>query len=975
MRLFFKTLNIIILAIIFFSGILLPHSICFSQLGTASTANWKYPDGNVNGTRYVSTRSDFQYADSLVIKWTTGDISGDVKPLIGNIVNNSSIRQGFSAPNEIVAVMGDRIVIIDGLGKLIANTKIPSQIVGVNDISCLLDTISTGSGTTQLLGLSTREVQTPDSTAHAYLAGYDHTTGKVKILKSLAIDLKDYDPNIFASIRPVYGKKSGGDFLVYADVNMSQPEADDPFPIAPPFYRGFAMFNIGDFEDVYPLPDNYDDINSRVTLGPEIPLIQPSIREAGGEVDVLMPMYPTPSLDVQVQNFVTFETAADTPYLIGFDISSPDVQEGVFFDVSPFMDNRPRVKPYYIDITDNNTGENSFILLAEEYSGIEGSDGTARLHLHETDFGDPLTGPPGDLIEPPLTGGQNHYWQVAVGNLDGNSINEWLPYFPNNTGKELIVTQSSEKFAVASSKLMVLKYNSGPGIEKPTGANEFLFPFDTICTERINGWVAAVNDIDGDGDNKDEILLVDGTRLMILRMRDYEDVDFRIGRPFDTVAVYTFKQQTISQVAVSDLEGDGKNDIIVTTFDSTYVLGTLIDDTIELLTLNQSDPIQEYCAGDTLSINWRNVIKGQQDVTVKFVPYINGSLNRDSTFILDSGISNIEDTISYKYPIGSELYSRTGKIRIESSARPEFIFDESELIRINPPVVDYVSPGMTTFYIGEEFNLEGNVSCIDSIVVEYFDAIDSVWTYLGSAPVFDDYYEFIGEFPCMDIFRCDTFDLVEYIDVRIIGVKAGISDTSVAIPIDVEPARFPVSIVTNDNADPTKYLTWDSDNFTYEIDSVYIGASYDDGETFRTIDIVEAASDAYNWYVPLDQPAPAILRICGLGSCMRSDTLLKDYRPRFINMIAPNPFRPPLEEANIIYKVPEATDVNIYVLDQNNAIAIELVKNAFRQANTAYTEIWDGYLDNGTFAANGLYYVVIELSNGDREVQPLFLRK
>lgn len=975
MSVLIKYFSVRIITTFLFVAVLFLPLETFSQLGTASTANWQYPDGDLNGTKYVGTSSNFQYLDSLVVKWSTGEISGDIKPLIGNIVNNNSIRQGFLAPNEITAVMGDHIVIIDGLGRLVTKTRIPSQIIGINEISTLLDTISLNSGTTKLLGLATREVETPDSIAHAYIAGYNHTSQKVEILKSLAIDLKDYTPNVFASIRPVFGKKSGDDFLVYANINMSQPEADDPFPVAPPFYRGLAMFNIGNFEDLYPLPDNFDDINSRVTLGPEIPLIPPSINANSGDIDILMPLYPSPDLDVQVQNFVTFETAADTPYLLGFDLSTSDVREGVYFDVSPFMEQRPRIKPYFIDITDNNTNEETFILLAEEYSGIDGSQGTSRLHLHETDFGDPLTGPPGDMIEPPLTGGQNHYWSVAVGNLDGNSDNEWLPYYPNNRGKELIVTQSSRDFAVASSRLYVLRYNSGPGVEKPTGANEFLYPLDTICTQRVNGWIAAVNDLDGDGDNKDEIILVDGTNVRILRMRDYNDIQFRLGRPFDTVAVYSFREQTISNVAIADLEGDGKNDIIVSTFDSTYALGTLIDDTIEMLSLLEDDPLQEFCAGDTINLEWRNIIRAQQKVNIKFIPYNNGNPVSGSEISLAEGVNNDADTIFYNFTPDEILYNMTGKIRVESSARPDFIFDETELIRINPPLV-YNNPLLQEpYYIGEEFRVSGDVSCIDSIYFEYYHPADSTWNYLGSGVVDNEQYEFIGELPCLNIFRCDSIDTHQFLDLRSIGTKTIVSDTSDVFSIDIEPAKFKFHMELNETADPTKYISWDTTDIRFFIDTLVIAASGDGGVSFRLIDIVDINDQSYQWNVPLDMPSPVILRLCGAGTCVRSDTLLKDYRPKFINMIAPNPFQPPFQEAEIVYKVPEVTNVNMYIIDQNNAIVKEILNNATRYPEIAYTEKWDGFLNNGVYAANGLYYVVIELSNGNREVNPIFLRK
>ena len=395
--------------------IILPLYIS-AQVNVSSQANWNYPDGNVAATKYVEVNSNPQKLDSLSVKWSTGLISGDVKPLIGNIVDNPPLRQNFQAPNEIAAVMGDRIVVIDGLGKVSANHKFPSEVIGINELSCLIDTLGQVSGRTKLLGFATREMQYPDSIARAYIGGFDHKNGEIKIYKKLAVDMSDFDPNVFASIRPVFGKKTNGQTFVFATVNTSQPDSDDPFPVTAPFFRGVTLFNTGTFSDVYPLPDNFDEIDSRVTLGPEVPLQQPSINKELSSMYV--PLYPSPDLNINVQNFITFETAADLPYLIGFDISGANVSEGIFQDISAFMDERPLVKPYYLDIVDNNTGERGFILLAEQYSGIDGSEGTARLHLYDKEFGDPVTAPPGDLIEPPFSGEEDHHWSVAVGNLE-----------------------------------------------------------------------------------------------------------------------------------------------------------------------------------------------------------------------------------------------------------------------------------------------------------------------------------------------------------------------------------------------------------------------------------------------------------------------------------------------------------------------------------------------------------------------------
>src|SRR5690606_3583658 len=102
-------------------------------------------------------------------KWITPHIAGDVQPLIGNIVANNKIFPNMPfAPNEMAAVVGDRIVIIDGSGKVLVNEKLSEELYGVINISALLDTSFVGtdfpfSSPTVVLGMETIEAERKDS--------------------------------------------------------------------------------------------------------------------------------------------------------------------------------------------------------------------------------------------------------------------------------------------------------------------------------------------------------------------------------------------------------------------------------------------------------------------------------------------------------------------------------------------------------------------------------------------------------------------------------------------------------------------------------------------------------------------------------------------------------------------------------------------------------------------------------------------
>lgn len=960
----------------------------FAQTNLSSPANWLYPEGNPQATRYVEFPSSPQSIDSFAVKWSTPYISGDVKLLIGNLVNNPRIFSDLPyAPNEITAYVADTLYIIDGLGKVISRTGLSRNAIGVKGASVLFDTsassITNGQNTSMVIGLETMEYQPPDSIAHAYIAGYNLALDSVLVLNRLAIDLRPFAPNTYASIKPVLGRRADDDMLIYATVNTSQPiipgNYDPDFDPAP-YFRGFAQFNTGEIFSSFPLPDVGDDRDSRVTVGPEVSFAQPSYMQTDlGESILLLPTYSTPSLgDQDIYNFVTSATSAARPYIIGLNLTDPFVFEQFPpQDYSAIVEEnaRPQMRSYFVDIQDDFSGNRGFILVAEEYSGIEGSTGTASLHLHDLD-GFQITNPL-SLSVPPFKGGQNHFWSVAVGNIDGNDDNSWEPFFPNNPGNEIIVTQSSREFVVAGSKLFALRYNSGAAIEKPTGSNEFLFELDTIFSVKINGWVAAVNDLDGAPNGKDEIVLVDGSKLLILSLKDYFNQDFRFGTPLDTLYMHDFNKQTISNVAISDLEGDGRNDVIVTTFDSTYVLGNIIPNTLDMLYPRQDNAItREYCAGDTMQVIWVNRVSGEDLVNIYFRPFESGILRPDLDTLIFAGFPNKADTSRFEYMIDEFVIGRTGQIIVRGDNSPNSIWDSTTTMTFHAPNLEADSFDDLLHYLGSEIKASGNSFCVDSIRLEYM-LLDSTWNTLIVEPVMTDgTFNFSSTLPCLDgFFECFEKDSSQVLNVRLIGEKSIFSDTSDISLINIAPAPFPVKWDEPESADPDLTFYWESMDLPEICDSINILISIDDRESFSYLATVQSLDEMFKWQIPLNLPDSLTMRFCCGNSCIRTDTTIYGYKPNYINVVAPNPFRPPLEEVEIVYYVPRDLNVTIRILDQANRIVTTLVKDSPRMTNLSYTESWNGRLDNGDLAANGMYYIVMELSDGARQVHPLFIRK
>lgn len=971
-----------ILAIAVF-GLLLFSDYSYSQIFQASPANWLFPEGNAESTKHVERRSLKQSFDSITVKWSTSHISGDVRPLIGNIINNPKILDAFPfAPNEIVAVIGDSLVLIGGDGKIYKKTWLPPYIKG---ISCLFDSlnaqVTSDTRFPVVLGLETIEHHRQDSLVNAYIAAFDQFSDTISVITRLALDLRPYNPNIFASIRPIYGRNQDNTMQIYATVNIASPYAPEPFPVLPPYLRGLCQFNTNPLK-YFPLPDVGDNIMNRVNVGPEVAFTQPSISALpDGRTIALLPSYHTPNLNVQIETFVngqSIQTSGDRPWLMGFDISSFLISEYVFTtDLSTIIpeNSRPVFKPYFVKITDGNgLAQSPMILLTESYKGIESSSGQSMLHLYDV-FGDPVT-MPGNPANPSFPGGRDYVWSVAVGDVDGSPVNEWGELYPNNPGNEIIVSLSSREFDIANSRILIMRYNSGSPQKKPSPPDSYLFPFDTIASQRINGWVAAVNDLDGADDLKDEILVVDGSKLMALRLRNYNDYLFRIGRIFDTVWVRNFPNQTISSVAIADLEGDGRNDIIVTTFDSLYVFGSLIQNIIQVTEpVAYNDPPLDVCAGDTVEIKWQNKMRGVDRVNIWFQPYFNGFPTGEKIYIRRNLLNNKENVV-YKYPADTLVIGRQGRFIVESSFAPDMNFDTTSFLRFEIPSVslNYI-PDTTKFRMGTEFIVTGRGACVDSLSLEYsLDRQSWIkWTATKIKP--DGTFEARVEIPCLEIFPCSfrTGDSVVF--VQALSHRSIYVDTIAVIPVRLLPAWLDFKLEPNERACPARKISWNAKDIKFKCDNIDLSFSIDGGRNFSLIEQVPASAESFIWDIPFGLPDNIILRLCCENSCIISDTLITDIQPKYVNIIAPNPFKPLYEEMEVVYVVPGETNVTIKIYDQSNRLVSEIVSNQSRSKGLVYCDRWNGLRSDGSPAANGMYYLSLEFSDGSREIHPVFIRK
>ncbi|MFN3781973.1 MAG: hypothetical protein ACK4SO_07335, partial [Candidatus Kapaibacteriota bacterium] len=89
-----------------------------AQQYPTSPSVWLFPEGNPQATRHQPIPSSEQDIKKFIVKWRNKSIAGNVQILVGNIIpDTSKIEETFPyAPNEIIAAIGGKLVVIDGKG-------------------------------------------------------------------------------------------------------------------------------------------------------------------------------------------------------------------------------------------------------------------------------------------------------------------------------------------------------------------------------------------------------------------------------------------------------------------------------------------------------------------------------------------------------------------------------------------------------------------------------------------------------------------------------------------------------------------------------------------------------------------------------------------------------------------------------------------------------------------------------------------
>ncbi|HYF01729.1 MAG TPA: hypothetical protein VEC36_00005, partial [Patescibacteria group bacterium] len=863
---------------------------------------------------------------------------------------------------------------------LLAQTPAPNY---AQSISALFDTTGASpflnSNLPAVLGLESIEFQNlQDTSALAYIMGFDHRNDTVALVGRLIADLRSYKPNYFAGLRPIFGINTGADTRIFAIANMSRPQRDttDLLQVAN-FFRGLTQFNLSAATPNILYRNISDNPATRFQVTPQILPEQPSMTQlSGGRVGLLLPIFPDITLKDSLTNSQGISTQADIPYLINTELQGTQISTGfqprnLSYFLKDTTNSRPQIRPYYVQLDNSQGSEQPYIVIAEEYTARDSSRGVARLHLFKAD-GTLITSPD-SIANLPFKGGRNHLWQIAQGNLDGTVVNENLPFYPNNTGREIIATQTSREFAFAASRLFVLRYREGTRTPKPFPTGTFLQPLDTICSFKINGYIAAVNDFDGAPDGKDEIFIVNGSELTVLKMRDYSNTRFLLGEPFETVFTHDFGNENITALQIADLEGDGFNDLIITTSRQLYVFGKFIPNSLRVLDpIIQQTPFQSYCAGDSLMITFTNITAIQSGASIYFQEYLANSPS-GARVLLDSTFKSTTDTSRYTLIPDARIFGKSGRFIVEENRFKNS--DSTAILQFAQPALTITQSPLQTATVGDVLTIDGTTECVDSVIIQYRER-GGTWQPLKTEAVSSN--AFLASFlaPCVSFFECLGRDRDSVIFVRAIGTNRfkNAADTSAIYSVRILPQKIAVQLAAMPGTlCPERTLSWSAGAIA--CDSMSISYSADGGATFTEIFKSAQPSGSFMWQQPAGLPEQFMIRFCCGSSCLRTDTLISNTAQKLIQTVAPNPFSPTAQVLEVFYTLPQDANVTLRIYDQSDRLIAEPAVNITRTANTIFCERWDGTTLDGKLVPNGMYYMVLETSGGMREVYNVFVRK
>ena len=542
-------------------------------------------------------------------------------------------------------------------------------------------------------------------------------------------------------------------------------------------------------------------------------------------------------------------------------------------------------------------------------------------------------------FEPPGPHDSQEGWNLVTADVDGEA-----PGFPdintyedlvNNPGSELIITASPNGSSEGGKNwLYVLRWNEAQTLG---GGRSFYY----FTRQLIDGQVIAAGDIIKDANNRQELLLAKGDTLFVLQMKsysfkdDFQNINERDNVPFLYLKTFALDDSIVS-VAIADIEGDGENDIIVSTKSSTYAIGKVQPNPYPFVT--DPNPFnQEYCVQDSLTVVWnRNV--GEDDTELEaYITGVSGKVEIKGALTGDQVRFAPKD-------LDTPLTAGNYQIIVRNKEFP-YIADTSESFTIAQGVL-----GSLGFKNDLPFTsgslLEDTVStyCLDTVRLQQRIG-DGNWIDVQDAveKLSESQIRIAVPLPCPETTGCGT-GTKQQMSFRVISE----ADTSDLRSLELRVTSATLSINPGlESLSRTRTLSWNAESFPCP--ELLFLISDDGGENWSSLGSSNTIAESLEIQVPEDFSDTVVVcaQCTDAKECIYGLVRFQVNKVIRTNYVYPNPFNPAAtgpssQDANIVYFLDTPGSVSITIYDASRTVVRKLVTSEKRRAGINRGDKWDG---------------------------------
>lgn len=930
-----------------------------SCISSAQTSGWLHPLGTFEGTRSNPAKTDSQETGDILIKWRNDALKNAPVLLVGAI----RTEEGSSEQQVVGIEEGEKSIIIFKANGFIDTTfSIPPKDSALSVVlTGLFDTNASSvsippeenrSSKPNLIGLGLEQEQTTYSFfSNGLLVNrYGEVGFRLGIVGGVderPLVARCPHPSNILKILPVAVWKS--DFLGVVAFSIVTQDS---------FSHNDSCIMINSVRRYRLDRLKAAALGDPVYLAPKLYPFPPVLSREEGKNFLALSTARYDFSPRIIRRQGTLQTASDISYGPSFDISlpgsSPDFPRLIAHDSSSTASSATS------QFAKLNQNRKLVRIFAEQ------GKGHPKISLGDMSSGETIA----TFVDE--ANDDAHGWQIVIADLDTEAEPVSNPKLLINPGPEIIATAVPDG-SKEETWVYLLRWNTSA--EKPNSQTSDLHYF---ARQRIRGKIVAAGDLVKDFEHRKEVILINKDTLSILQLKPYtEEKDtLENNLPFNTLKSFSLESDIVS-VAIADLEGDGENDIIVSTTEATYAIGKLQPDPFPF---SQWSINGKVCINDPISVVWDRNTRGSGSGVGVRIEGDGGRFRIAQNQIRNDTMHIPADTL---YTLGIEEPGRY-QVVVFDSLYP-WIRQLSDTFTIAFPALGQINfdlPGGTALSPGDILRDTILFCCINSgdLTFEQRRSSNANWEQIPAPRSFGDSLAIISTtVPCPELSTWGELANGAQLLYRLRTLSAD-RDTTVSNPITVNLPLAGNIIVerTDSGRERLRSVFWNNGDFLCGNLEIAIGDK--NWNNLQPLGTVATSAGRFDFKVPLRfiDTVRLCIRCADESECAFGSASFKINRVGE-SFVAPNPFDPDGPDisgqgAAITYTLQKPGRVTITIYDGARTIVRQVVDSEERRIGQN-RDFWDGRNSRGDIVANGTYICVISSDSGEQIVLPIAIVK